>query len=379
MKKIAAHLFIFCFLLINLLFAQTPQGFNYSAVARDATGKPLANRSVSVQLSILKTSPTGALQYAENHAVNTDGYGLFNLVVGSGTVQSGSISNIQWGSANHYLKVDIDANGGSNYISMGTTQIMSVPYALHAKSSDNGIDRFSPIGDTLYLNNGSFMIFPGLSLANISSTAGSGAILDGYNYPSIVLGNGQEWFSENLRSTKYSDGSAIPLVSDSLIWVNNYNNNSQLPMMCWLNNDSVSSIQNNHGALYNWYAINQSTNGNKNLCPMGWHVSTFLDWELLINYLGGYQLAAPKLKSTTGWSFVEGNNLSGFSALPTTYIRGVQNANFVWSDFGWFWTSTTNDNYTTNNSSSKFIYLAGDITILAETKYFGLSVRCIKD
>ena len=152
---------IFSILLIAFamqLFSQTPQGFNYSAVARDATGKPLANRNVSVELSILKTSPTGALQYAENHSVNTDGYGLFNLVVGNGAVQSGNIINIQWGSDSHYLKVAIDANGGSNYITMGTTQIMSVPYALHAKKSDNGVDRISATGDTLYLSNGQVFV-----------------------------------------------------------------------------------------------------------------------------------------------------------------------------------------------------------------------------
>ena len=131
------NLLIAFLLLITLVKAQTPQGFNYSAVARDATGKPLANRNVSVQLSILKTSPTGALQYAENHLVNTDGYGLFNLVVGNGIVQSGSMNNIQWGSDNHYLKVAIDANGGNSFANMGTTQLMSVPYALHAKTADS--------------------------------------------------------------------------------------------------------------------------------------------------------------------------------------------------------------------------------------------------
>jgi hypothetical protein len=154
--------FLITFLLLTTLVkAQTPQGFNYSAVARDATGKPLANRNVSVQLSILKTSPTGALQYTENHLVNTDGYGLFNLVVGNGNVITGNLTTILWGSENHYLKVAIDANGGSNFITMGTTQIMSVPYALHAKKADNGIDRVSTNGDTLYLSNGQVFVQAG--------------------------------------------------------------------------------------------------------------------------------------------------------------------------------------------------------------------------
>ena len=152
------------------IFAQTPQGFNYSAVARDASGKPIAGKNIAVQMSILKTSPSGILQYAETHLVNTDAYGLFNLIVGNGTAQSGSISNIQWGSDNHYLKVAIDANGGGNFITMGTTQIMSVPYALNAKKADNGIDRVSTNGDTLYLSNGQTFVAGG-------STGGTGNLV----------------------------------------------------------------------------------------------------------------------------------------------------------------------------------------------------------
>jgi uncharacterized protein (TIGR02145 family) len=152
--------FLITFLLLTTLVkAQTPQGFNYSAVARDATGKPLANRNVSVQLSILKTSPTGALQYAENHLANTDGYGLFNLVVGNGNVITGNLTTILWGSANHYLKVAIDANGGSNYITMGTTQLMSVPYAMY---SQNGLQSGTTTGEMLYWNGTNWLpITPG--------------------------------------------------------------------------------------------------------------------------------------------------------------------------------------------------------------------------
>jgi uncharacterized protein (TIGR02145 family) len=149
------------FIILNsiTLFAQTPQGFNYSAVARDATGKPLANRNVSVQLSILKTSPTGALQYAENHLVNTDGYGLFNLVVGNGNVITGNLTTILWGSANHYLKVAIDANGGNNFVTMGTTQLMSVPYAMY---SQNGLQSGTTTGEMLYWNGTNWLpITPG--------------------------------------------------------------------------------------------------------------------------------------------------------------------------------------------------------------------------
>ena len=95
MKKVTS-LFTACFLLLTLLVkAQTPpNAFNYSAVARDATGQPIATTTIGIQISILKTSPTGASQYSENHFVNTDAFGLFNLVIGVGAAQSGSMTTI---------------------------------------------------------------------------------------------------------------------------------------------------------------------------------------------------------------------------------------------------------------------------------------------
>ena len=136
MKKLTL-LSTFCFLLLTLVVnAQIPpNAFNYSAVARNAAGQPIATTTIGIQITILKTSPTGASQYSENHFVNTDAFGLFNLVIGAGAVQSGSIATIDWSNDNYYLRVGMDANGGSNFLTMGTTQLLSVPYALYAKKS----------------------------------------------------------------------------------------------------------------------------------------------------------------------------------------------------------------------------------------------------
>jgi hypothetical protein len=156
----------FCFLLFSLVVhAQTPpNAFNYSAVARNAAGQPIATTTIGIQISILKSSATGAVQYSENHFVNTDAFGLFNLVIGTGAVQSGSMATIIWSNDNYYLKVGMDASGGTNFLTMGTTQLLSVPYAMHAKTAENGIDRIS--GDTLYLSNGQSFV---------SSASGGGA------------------------------------------------------------------------------------------------------------------------------------------------------------------------------------------------------------
>jgi hypothetical protein len=139
-----------------------PEAFNYSAVARDANSNPIANSTIGIQMSIKIGSSLGATVYQENHFVNTDDFGLFNLIVGGGSILSGTIADIDWSLDDYYLQVGMDANGGTNFLNMGSTQLLSVPYALYAKSAGSAggisITSVSTDGDTLYLSNGQTFI-----------------------------------------------------------------------------------------------------------------------------------------------------------------------------------------------------------------------------
>ena len=120
-------------------FAQAPQGFTYQAVATDNNGLELVEQNISVRVSILSESSTGVEQWIETHSTTTDGFGLFTITIGEGTstgngVQS-SFSDIDWGGSEHYLKIEMDVDGGSEYQLLGISQLMSVPYALYAESS----------------------------------------------------------------------------------------------------------------------------------------------------------------------------------------------------------------------------------------------------
>jgi hypothetical protein len=125
------------FLILNLnAFAQSvPEAFSYSAIARNSSGLPLSSTNLGIQISILKTSANGNMIYSENHVVNTDSFGLFNLSIGMGSIQSGNFSQIDWGADNYFIQVGMDVNGGTNFLTMGTTQLISVPYALYAKNA----------------------------------------------------------------------------------------------------------------------------------------------------------------------------------------------------------------------------------------------------
>ncbi|MFN8320435.1 MAG: hypothetical protein U0V54_13535 [Saprospiraceae bacterium] len=125
-----------CLFYVTTAEAQIPpNAFNYSAVARGPQGQPIAGQNIAVRFSILKSNATGSVEYVEDHMVVTDPYGLFNLIIGGGMIQSGNFNAIDWSSDNYFLKIELDIQGGSNFYHMGTTQFISVPYALYAKSA----------------------------------------------------------------------------------------------------------------------------------------------------------------------------------------------------------------------------------------------------
>jgi hypothetical protein len=147
MKKII----LFSLFLVSFLSSsQVPQGISYQAIALNTSGNPVVSSNVSVRLSILDNSTTGTNLYSETHLKTTNAQGLFNVTIGQGTVVTGAFNTINWGTNSKFLRVEMDANGGTNYVLVGTTQLLSVPYALAADSlvtsPGEGITLVSPNG-----------------------------------------------------------------------------------------------------------------------------------------------------------------------------------------------------------------------------------------
>lgn len=133
-------------------FGQAPQAFNYQAAVYDASNNPISNQLVSLRISILDGSAVGPVLYSESFSTTTDNSGLFSISVGNGTVLSGTFSTINWANGSKWQKTEIDTSGGSTFILMGSSQYMSVPYALYAQQSNassfdypDGMDNISPI------------------------------------------------------------------------------------------------------------------------------------------------------------------------------------------------------------------------------------------
>ena len=130
----------FCF---HAASAQAPQAIPYQAVARDNIGSPIINQAIGLRLSIRNTTASGTIVYQETQTATTNSLGLFTLNIGQGTAVTGTLSGINWSSGSKFVQVEFDPAGGANYTDMGTTQLMSVPYALSSGDNQwikNGID-----------------------------------------------------------------------------------------------------------------------------------------------------------------------------------------------------------------------------------------------
>lgn len=208
---------------------------------------------------------------------------------------------------------------------------------------------------------------------------GTGTVtdFDGNTYKTVIIGHPfldmgtQEWMAENLRVTKFHDGTPIPLATTEQEW--HWEVQTSNPHFAWShNNEQVEGAF--YGALYNFHAAVDT----KGVCPDGWRVPSRTDWEKLCIIIGGHE-AGGKLKSTdSAWHSpnVDANNELEFSALPAGLISGDGDQIFI-HEMAWFWTSTSFD----SNSAYAFHVNSYDHIIGSsfQPKWDGRSIRCIKN
>lgn len=211
-------------------------------------------------------------------------------------------------------------------------------------------------------------------LFNPDVTYGSVSDIDGNTYFTIQIGT-QTWMAENLKTTKYNDGTGIQLVTGNSAWAS-----LSSPAYCWPNNDAAT-YKEDYGAVYNWYAVSATTNGGKNICPTGWHVPNEADWITLTDYLGGEDVAGGNLKETgtTHWASPnEGaNNQTGFTGIPcaSRFVNGAFQEQF--ESFSEWWSAETTTQW--GSYSRRLYYNDSKLSLGQNVENFGCSVRCVKD
>ncbi|WP_299053809.1 hypothetical protein [uncultured Polaribacter sp.] len=223
MKKIV----IFLALVFTITtFAQAPQGFNYQATVRNSSGELIINTNVYFKFNVIQGSQTAVPIFTETHYVPTDDLGQVNLVIGQGTATTGAFSDLDWSLGNYYLGIEL--NTGSGYVAMGTTQLLSVPYALYAANSGNGIATTPTLESVLAESNSA----NNQQIKNVADpTDAQDVVTKAYiedNFGSLTVNSINDLFPEGLAL-----GDFISWVWDGNIWE---------PIFSQLNDDVLTLV-----------------------------------------------------------------------------------------------------------------------------------------
>ncbi len=388
------------------LSAQSPQKMGYQAVIRNNSNVLVASSPVGMRISILQASETGTPVYVETQTPITNTNGLATIEIGAGNIVTGIFGAIDWSAGPYFIKTETDPAGGIAYSITGTSQLLSVPYALYAKIAAASVDAVNLTGDQSIAGTKTFTGTINASNKVISSVAtpvsatdaatkayvdvmlqrinqlesqpGVVKDYDGNLYTTVKIGN-QVWMAENLKTTKYNDGTSIANVTVNATWAA-------------LNTGSYSDYSNTpansttYGRLYNWYAADNNTatkgasNGGKNVCPTGWHVPSDAEWTTLTENLGGISIAGGKIKETgtAHWDTPNtgATNETGFTALPGGYRNF--DGTYYYSGYAGFWWSASEGDAT--QALYRYVYSYLSTVISSSTpKKNGFSIRCLRD
>lgn len=207
-----------------VVMAQAPDKMSYQAVLRDAGNNLLTNKSVSMRISVLQGNAFGSAVYVETHAVSTNGNGLVTVEIGSGTPSTGTFASINWANGPYFIKTETDPNAGTNYSISGTSQLLSVPYALSAKKAESvsnmklddltDVNAASPASNQVLSWNGSAWSPVTLSGGSGSYFAGTGLTLNGTTFSAQTTT--ALWNANQLQGRGLS--TATPSTGEYLQW-----------------------------------------------------------------------------------------------------------------------------------------------------------------
>ena len=355
-----------------------PQKINYQFSLQDSLGKTLKNASITIKLSILDSFQQGNLLFEETHFCTTNIQGLVAIQIGNGVPTFSNFSAIPWGlPKSKFLKSTFSMDGGISFFNLGIQELVSVPFALSTGNLIEGTRISSASGEQyeLIIDTSGPVWRKIIQAKTCPNTLQYGSLI----YPIVKLGQ-QCWMGKNLH---------VGTLKNSISTVDSQRNNGILEKYCW-NNSALSC--DTFGGLYQWAeAMNYSSgalnngvwlnkpNGNiQGICPSGWHIPSYSEFDTLIQFLGGSTTAGGALKGFDFWNSPNtGGSISNiFNALSTGY-RSATGPFLEKGASTYFWTSTEY-----SSGSAQMIMLTSGSASTATNAYAklrGFSVRCLQD
>jgi uncharacterized protein (TIGR02145 family) len=369
-------------------FGQSPEKISYQAVIRDASDNLITDTQIGMQISILQGSASGTAVYVETQKPTTNANGLVSLEIGTGTVESGDFTTIDWANGPYFIKTETDPAGGTSYSITGTSQLLSVPYALHAQTADTvtgGITETDPSVPT-GTQTGEMQYWDGSQWVTV--TAGNeGQVLTftgGVPTWTTQLEEGEVqnpttgeiWMDRNLGASQVATSSTDANAYGDLYQWGRAADGHEDRASSTTSTNATTAVPNDGNAWdglfitegsspYDWLTpqddnLWQGVSGTNNPCPSGYRLPTEAEWDA----------------ERQSWS---SNNAAGAFAsplkLPVAGDRYSSNGSLDGvGSRGRYWSSTVSGTY-----ASYLVFYSSNANMLSSRRAGGFSVRCLKD
>src|SRR5574344_1066069 len=377
------------------VFAQSPEKMSYQAVICNSSEALVTNTTVGMQISILQGSASGTAVYVETQSPTTNANGLISIKIGDGTVQSGDFTNIEWANGPYFIKTETDPAGGTDYTITGTSQLLSVPYALHAKTAETvtGTVTETALSDSIAqvrseipsvptgIQTGEMQYWNGTAWVTVAA-GDEGQMLSfvgGVPTWTTVVGptdvynpaTSKIWMDRNLGASQVATSSTdAAAYGDLYQWgraADGHESRTSGTTSTLATSDTPGhgNFITNGSSPYDWRNpqndnLWQGVSGTNNPCPSGYRLPTEAEWEA----------------ERTSWS---SNNEAGAFAsplkLPLAGFRNYSNGtlNAVGS-YGYYWSSTV------SGTNARNLYFYSSYALMySYYRAYGFSVRCLKD